>query len=110
MFEMKFLLFSFLFFTIFSLPFDLLDHLRKGHIEESLALLKSDEPVDINQVWPETGETALIFASPLDSYELVKLLIEKGANVNQRCAQGTNPIQFAIINNNIPILELLLDQ
>ncbi|CAG9982408.1 unnamed protein product [Clonostachys byssicola] len=54
--------------------------------------------------------TALVAAAEQNNFDLVKALIERGANVEADNAQrGSSPLQAASINDNLPMVRLLLE-
>jgi len=72
-----------------------------------------------------TGYTSLHAAASRDDIELIKLLLQKGADIeaqwvndrridrfisaSQRDNKGVTPLHVAMLRNNMPIVELLLD-
>jgi len=54
--------------------------------------------------------TALITAIKKKNFEMVKLLIEKGADVNQTCPTKNSPLSEAIALNNNTMIEYLLEK
>lgn len=69
-----------------------------------------DEGADINEEYQAVGATALYFAVYNNaSPETVKLLLERGANVNKGMNNGWRPIHLAVDNNNVTLVKLLLD-
>ena len=56
----------------------------------------------------EDHMTALIYAAMYGHTEIVKVLIEHGANVNIRNENDETALSFAIKNNNIEMIELLV--
>ncbi|XP_008209931.1 putative ankyrin repeat protein RF_0381 [Nasonia vitripennis] len=57
-----------------------------------------------------SGETPLMLAAESNQLEIVKLLIEYGANVLCKRNDGQTALHFAIRSNNPAILNLLIDQ
>ena len=55
--------------------------------------------VDIN-LQDEDGNTALIFACKNDNYDIVKLLVDKGADINVQNNNGISPLLAACYNIN----------
>ncbi|MEA3212139.1 MAG: hypothetical protein QOE70_5196 [Chthoniobacter sp.] len=67
-----------------------------------------DHRADVNALGPE-GETALCRAAILGSGDLVRLLIERGANVNARFSPtNRTPAHVAAARGFVPLLNLLL--
>ena len=56
-----------------------------------------------------SGYTALIFAVEYNNIEMVKLLLNAGANIDKQDDQGYTALIRAAYNNNREIVELLLD-
>ena len=70
--------------------------------------------VDVNYQYPLTknyadGMTPLLYASKWGSFELVKLLVEKGANINTRSANGETALYIAQKNSSDEICNYLLE-
>jgi len=53
-------------------------------------------------------EPVLVYAIRKKYYEMAKMMIVKGANVNIRDNEGYTPLLRAVINNNVEIATLLL--
>lgn len=58
----------------------------------------------------EYGDNALITASHSDNVELVKLLIEKGADIHAVDMVNYNALMWALSNGHLEIVKLLIDQ
>jgi ankyrin repeat protein len=56
---------------------------------------------------PEAGGTALMLASAFNKKELVKFLIQKGANVNTKANDGSTALSLATAEGHQNIVELL---
>lgn len=85
---------------------DKVDDLSIKLIEERLK-----QGANINAVGPD-NLTPLILAAHIpgrNSDELLKVLINKGADVNFQLPEGTNAIMAAVLGNNINALKLLID-
>jgi hypothetical protein len=70
--------------------------------------------VDVNYQYPLTrdyadGMTALLYASKWGNFELVKLLLEHGANINARARDGNTAVSIARTNENAQIYNYLLE-
>jgi ankyrin repeat protein len=59
---------------------------------------------------PSGGMTALLFAARDGNKEMVRLLLDAGADINLPAANGTPPITVAITNNHIALAMTLLDR
>ncbi|NGX33710.1 MAG: Phosphocholine transferase AnkX [Candidatus Anoxychlamydiales bacterium] len=81
------------------------------------ALLKKDfdivsalinaKKIDVDTV-DENGNTALFYSSELNDLRMAGLLLENGANVNFKNAQGNTPLIQAAMHSNVAMLNLLL--
>lgn len=88
---------------------------------ETLSVSASDDPVDqsivglvlmggnINHINPKDGTTPLCVAVSSGCDKAVMLLIERGVNVNQPCANGQTALLIATSNGNEKAVELLLN-
>jgi hypothetical protein len=70
--------------------------------------------VDVNYQYPLTrsyadGMTALLYAVKHDNFELVKLLVENGSNVNVRAKDGSTALSLAQKNENNIIYNYLAE-
>jgi len=70
--------------------------------------------VNVNYQYPSSksyadGMTPLLYASKWNNFELVKLLVEKGANVNARAVDGSTALSFAQTNGNNAISSYLTE-
>lgn len=85
----------------------LMEALYEGRDNQALSVLTED--TELSQ---ETLDAALIAAtrSPSPSLEVIRLLLEKSANVDTSAKDGMTPIFFAIKAENLKIVNLLLKQ
>ena len=65
----------------------------------------------VDDEYGESNITFLLIACQQNSYEAVKFLVSKGANVNRKFAKAGNqtPIRFACKTGNIELVSFLLD-
>lgn len=81
---------------------------RKGDVAAVKAFL--DKGTDVNTK-TRYGATALSYACDKGHIELAKLLIERGANVDQADTfYNETPLGWAIYRNNVEIIKLMLDK
>ena len=85
---------------------ELMDATKKGDLETVGAYLK--EGIDINTRDPKNGYTALHWAAEKGQKKIVKLLIEKGANLNAKTKNNLTPLNLADNNFENEISELLI--
>jgi ankyrin repeat protein len=55
------------------------------------------------------GFTPLMWACEYSTYEVVKMLIAAGGEVNRLTEKKRTPLSFAITGNNIPVVKLLIE-
>lgn len=73
-----------------------------------VASLLLDAGADVNDEWSE--DTTPIFETTADQfYDLTKLLVTRGANLNVRMGNGLTPLMFAARNGASKCVELFLD-
>ncbi|MDR2965592.1 MAG: ankyrin repeat domain-containing protein [Treponema sp.] len=70
---------------------------------------------DVNYSYPlarryADGMTPLLYASKWNNLELVRLLLEKGANINARSREGDTALSLAHANGNTQISNLLMER
>ncbi len=76
--------------------------------EKTFFFLFKSKKIDVNAVNKE-GETPLILATPENSVEAVKLLLEHGADVNVVNKKGETPLILATRKNSVEVVKLLLE-
>jgi tetratricopeptide (TPR) repeat protein len=79
---------------------------RDGNLVNVNAALT--EGADINAKMPPIGRTALIWASEQGHVEVVKLLLQKGANVDEKNFTGGTALMAALEQGQIEIIKLLI--
>ncbi|MFO8042099.1 MAG: ankyrin repeat domain-containing protein [Alkalispirochaeta sp.] len=84
---------------------------EQGHME-IVRYLVEEANADVNATTPESrGEiTPLRYAISNEDYEMVRFLVENGADVNQANGSGWTPIMTAARVGNREILQYLLDE
>ena len=65
---------------------------------------------DVNYKSKSNGFTSLHYATSSGSVDVVKLLLDKGADINALDNKGTTPLMLAVKNNSLPIAKLLLER
>lgn len=86
----------------------LIEESKMGAINNILELLK--QGANVNAVGENDGWSALMWASRNGRIEVVKLLLEKGANVNYGDKEDWTALMIAIETRNKEIVKLLLLQ
>src|SRR6266850_1177135 len=86
---------------------DLLDAVRKGDHKAVRALLENG--ADVNAKESRGGQTALMWAVANKYPEIVKLLVEHGANVRARSKGDFTPLLFAAQQGDVESGRLLLE-
>lgn len=79
----------------------------EGDHEKVESLLK-ENPLLVNKE-DANGRTPIFTAIMRRNREMVKFLIEHGADINIQCNSLTTPLYFASLNNNLEYLNYLLD-
>jgi len=88
----------------------LLEASRDGNLKKVIKYFESSI-FDINQKdtsEDSTGDTALGYACKYGHLEIVKFLVEKGADINQKNDFGKTPLMYASARGHLEIVELLL--
>jgi len=78
----------------------------QGHVARAKALLKAG--ANVNAVHPPWQLTPLLAASELN-FDIVKLLVARGAKVNVSDRDGITPLMRAIVLRDLRMVRLLLD-
>ena len=90
----------------------LLTSLAERGSTEVLAIL-IDAGADPDGSIPETGITALMWAASTGHYETTKMLVEKGAEINNfavgKYGSRINALMYAVIKGNMHIVDLLIE-
>jgi hypothetical protein len=73
------------------------------------------EGVDVNYQYPLSrhdtdGMTALLYASRWNNFDLVQMLVERGADINARNRNGSTALSIAQDNGNAQITEFLIER
>lgn len=76
----------------------------KSFIVLAKMLLEKEKYLNVSNA---VGNTALHLAATINDYDLVKLLVEQGANPNVKNAKDWRPIDIAVKNENVDMANLL---
>ena len=89
-------------------PDDLLEAVRKGDLAAVKAALDAGIPVDTPFRY---DRTALSFAAGRDNVEIVKLLLERGADPNKKDTfYGASPMNWAADKGSVPTIRLMIER
>jgi ankyrin repeat protein len=58
----------------------------------------------------DRGMTALMFAAWVGAHDIVRPLVEAGAEINSRSASEATPLMYAAMSGDLPSLQILLDK
>lgn len=88
----------------------LFDVIAEGQVQQLTVLLNSIRNFDINELGPQ-GHAPLHFAvnGTLNTVEIVRLLVDKGANINRLNADGETPLIIATAADREDVVRALLD-
>jgi ankyrin repeat protein len=78
----------------------------RGGKKEILELIEKGH--DINEAIETNGDTPLHIASRWSMFYIVKLLLDKGADVNKKDLSGHSPLYYAAKTDDDDIVRLLL--
>lgn len=73
-----------------------------------LEIVESEQPVNLN-LQNDAGATALSYAAISGQTEIVRALLDKGADANITDKSGSSPLIFAVMYNHLEIALLLLE-
>lgn len=89
----------------------IINALRQGHKELALALIQHSKQYQVCQ-YDQQGQTALHLAVQKNFMEVVKALLEKGANINALATDPSythmTPLHYAALTGNFKAAQLLL--
>jgi len=89
-------------------PDDLLEAVRKGDLAAVKAALDAGVPVDTPFRYERT---ALSFAAGRDNLEIVKLLLERGADPNKKDTfYGATPMNWAADKGSVAMIRLMIER
>lgn len=86
----------------------LLSATYSNNIKVIVKCLEKVTPSTIDYSEPSNGKTALIIASQYGHIDAIRLLLSKGANINQQDNDGLSPLQHACQNGYLDIVKLFL--
>jgi len=80
---------------------------EKGSLDLVSKLLELEAHLELKDNW---GNTALFYAidAKQNNLQIVSFLLDKGADPNAKCKNGTTPLFRAVEINNLLIVETLL--
>ena len=85
---------------------NLYDAWKERDISKMVELINKDPSIIDIVNW--RGETVLHQAAYHGNIEVVKILIEKGANINAKNMVNVTPLHFAALNHHFDIIEFLI--
>lgn len=85
----------------------LIDEVKKGNVE-NVRMILTESP-DIVNITSESGATPLLYAIQNSNFQIVELLLSKGADINKRSATGASPLLFAIQKGRNAIVNALIE-
>ena len=80
---------------------------KRGNLKAVETILERDKIIDVNQQDGKSGNTALTYAVDKEHYEVVKLLLQKGADPKIRNKHGYNSIDATRFCKDSRITDLL---
>ena len=86
---------------------DIFAYIRNDDIESIKNYI--DSGYDLNIQNDVGGDTTLIYATSNNKIEIVKLLLNVGADIDKQNNRGNTALTVAAYNNNREIVEILLD-
>lgn len=103
------ILLSFFAFDTYSM--DINKKLLKAAQENKINLVQEllDAGANINALDDELEHTPLILAVSFNYEDIIKLLINRGADINAGNKRKVTPIYYALHRNNLPLVKLLKD-
>lgn len=87
----------------------LADLAQQGMLEMVKEMLTSQK-INVNAKDKKRGNTPLHWAAYNNNLEMVKYLVEQGAEVNAKNNCGVTPLHFAALNNNLEMVKYLVDK
>ncbi len=97
---------KFLKFTNPSPVIPLIDAIKRNNLVDVILRVEGNAPVNVEY----EGKTPLGFAASKGNLEIVKFLVQKGANVNQQTRDGRTPIVHAAEGDHISVVQHLIMQ
>ena len=78
------------------------------HRQAAVAQWLTERGADVDSVRTAKKASALIIASCRGTLDVVRVLLDAGANINQRCALGSTPLIAASSQGQQDVVQLLL--
>jgi ankyrin repeat protein len=82
----------------------------EGGGSHGVGIIRGGMPASGSQTPTTGGMTPLLYAARDGRFEIVKMLVEAGARIDEPEANNITPLQMAIGNNNMAVAEYLLAQ
>lgn len=83
--------------------------LLMGILHHDIAMLVIEHGAEVNIEWTDSGISPLHRAASLGDIELIKKLLEKGANVNKLANLGLTAVQWSTFQSNPEVVKLLIE-
>ena len=80
--------------------------LKNGDVDKVRNLFSVSGNLDVNAMI--NGATALSWASKFKKIDVVKVLLDMNANVNQKCDRGNTALHVCVMENSVEILCILI--
>ena len=103
-----FKIFIYLFIFFFFLPVDQNFHQLAAQGEQALVAEKLEMGTDIDEI--DSGHTALSWACQHNQADMVRFLLERGADASKASVDGETPLAFASSIGNLEIAQMLLSK
>lgn len=85
----------------------LINAIKNNNLDEVRCIILN-EKININEKYDFTDDSALHFASIYGNLEAMKILIEFGANINQKNYNNETSLHYAVYNGRLEIVKFLI--
>lgn len=92
----------------YGMAYALIEAAKKGETAQVKELINKKVNVNAKDKYSRDGKTALIVAAEHGHKDVVELLLEHGANVNEKDEDGWTALIYAAVNDYKDVVELLL--